>query len=156
MRHHMRRRFRQLALTFVLLGAACGESGLQAPRDPGTVLVRVRDEQAAPVSGAGVSVQMPNTSGGLFEVGTTTRADGSSTISAVPAGPRRVSVTPPAGYAAGSDPLVQIVNVVKGETVRVEFVLRRGTGTATRSVRSMRSMRHLGPASTVRRPANDG
>lgn len=153
MRHHMRRRSRQLALTLALLGAACDESGFEAPRDPGTVLVRVRDEQAAPVRGANVSVQMPNASGGLFEVGTTTRADGSSTISGVPAGSRRVTVAPPAGYAAGSDPLVRIVNVVKGETVQVEFVLRRGTGTATRS---MRSVRHLDPASTVTRPAHDG
>jgi hypothetical protein len=145
----MRRRSRQLALSFALLGAACDESGFQAPRDPGTVLVRVRDEQAVPVRGAAVSVQMPNASGGLFEVGTTTRADGSSTIFGVPAGPRRVTVTPPAGYAAGSDPLARIVSVVKDETVRVEFVLRRGTGTATRS------MRHLGHASVVTRLVND-
>ena len=111
-----------------MLSGACDESGLSAPRDPGTVRVRVRDEQAAPVPGAGVRVAMPNNSGGVFEFGVSTRADGMATVSGVPAGSRRVTVTPPTGFAPGTEPLVRTVDVVKGQTVEVTFVLRRGAG----------------------------
>ncbi|MGZ8471379.1 MAG: carboxypeptidase-like regulatory domain-containing protein [Gemmatirosa sp.] len=116
---------RPLSAALVLLVAACGEAGLPLPRDPGTVQVRVRDEQAAPVPGANVRIQMPNNSGGLFEVGSTTRADGTWTVSAVPAGRRRVTVTPPTGYAQGAEPLVRVVEVIADRTVQVDFVLRR-------------------------------
>jgi hypothetical protein len=95
------------------------------------VLVSVRDQQAAPVPGAGVRIEMPNSSGGVFEVGSTTRADGTWRVTAVPAGARRVTVTPPAGYVPGADPLVRVVEVVAGQTTRVDFVLPRAPGAAS-------------------------
>lgn len=79
--------------------------------------------------GAGVRVQMPNSSGGVFEVGVSTRADGIATITGVPAGRRRVTVTPPAGYSPATEPLVRVVDVGKGETMLVTFALRRGAST---------------------------
>ena len=131
--HHRRRRTVSALSAFLgMLSGGCGEAGLSAPRDPGTVRVSVRDELSAPVPGAGVRVEMPNNSGGVFEVGVSTRADGSATVSGVPAGSRRVTVTPPAGYSPGTEPPVRLVDVVKGQTVQVSFVLRRGTG-ATRT-----------------------
>lgn len=115
------------AAAVALLGAGCGD-GSAAPEEVGTIAVRVRDEQAAPVSGATVRVQLPNRSGGVFEVGSTTRADGTWMLAAVPAGARRVTVTPPPGFAAGPEPLARIVEVIGGQTVSAHFVLRRGTG----------------------------
>ncbi len=123
-----------LRASLALLGAACGEAGLASPKDPGTVRVRVRDELAAPVPGASVRVQMPNSSGGMFEVGTTTRADGSATITAVPAGLRRVTVLPPAGYAAGPEPLTRVVEVTRGQTAEADFGVRRAATAAERGV----------------------
>jgi hypothetical protein len=124
----IRRMLHALPVATTLLGAACDGASLSAPPDTGAVVVRVRDEQAAPLAGVGVRIQMPNTSGGLFEVGSTTRADGSWTVTAVPAGARRVTVTPPTGYAASAEPLARVVTVVAGETTPVDFVLRRATG----------------------------
>lgn len=128
MHHQGRRPFHSWAAALALLCTACGEGGMAAPRDPGTIRVAVRDEQAAPVAQANVRVEMPNDRGGVFELGVSTRPDGVATISGVPAGSRRVTVTPPAGYSPGADPLTRMVVVVKGQTVAVGFVLRRGTG----------------------------
>jgi hypothetical protein len=118
---------RGIAAATALLATGCGE-GLAAPEEAGTIVVQVRDEQAAPVPGATVRVQLPNRSGGVFEVGSTTRADGTWTLTAVPAGARRVTVTPPPGYAPGPEPLARVVAVSGGQTVSADFVLRRGTG----------------------------
>ena len=43
----------------------------------------------------------------------------------VPVGMRRTWVEPPEGYAQGSDPLEQVVEVVKDRTTQVEFTLVR-------------------------------
>ena len=43
----------------------------------------------------------------------------------VPVGMRRTWVEPPEGYAQGSDPLEQVVEVVKDRTTQVEFRLVR-------------------------------
>jgi hypothetical protein len=41
-------------------------------------------------------------------------------------------VTPAAGYALGPEPLVRAVDVIKGQTTQVTFVLRRGTSPVQR------------------------
>ena len=127
MTHGPTRLLRRIAAAVVLLGAACGD-GSAAPEEAGTIAVQVRDEQAAPVPGATIRVQLPNRSGGVFEVGSTTRGDGTWTLTDVPAGARRVTVTPPLGYAPGPEPLARVVEVIPGQTVSADFVLRRGTG----------------------------
>lgn len=120
---------RLLPVVLALSVGACGDGdGPTPPSELGTVVVRVRDEQAAPVLGAAVRVELPRTGGGVYEVGSTTRADGSWTLTAVPAGTRRVSVAPPSGYVSGAEPSVRSVVVVGGQTTSVDFVLRRSTG----------------------------
>ena len=54
-----------------------------------------------------------------------TRSDGVMEIGGVPVGMRRTWVEPPEGYVQESDPLEQVVEVVKDRTTQVEFTLVR-------------------------------
>jgi hypothetical protein len=118
-------------LALMLLAAAgCGsplnpEAGMALPKDPGGLVVRIHDQDSAPVQGVWVYVEMPNNVGSTFQEGTPTRADGTATFYAVPAGTRRVDVTLPAGYSAGPDGLTRPVDVQKGRTVTIQFGLVR-------------------------------
>jgi hypothetical protein len=50
------------------------------PKDPGTLVVRVRDQSGGPVSGASVSVEMPNSVGGVFTESSQTDSRGTHTF----------------------------------------------------------------------------
>jgi len=114
-------------LLFALAAAGCNllnpEAGMPAPRDPGSIVVLVRDQAATRLSDVRVSVEMPNAVGGVFRVAHSTGADGQAQFRGVPAGRRRVEVVPPAGF--GGDGLSQDVDVTKARTTDVEFVLIR-------------------------------
>ena len=119
----------------VIASARCsnplnGEGGLSVPKDPGTLVVRVRDQAAAPVQNVHVSVEMPNDVGSFFMVGASTQANGNMTFYYVPAGRRRVEVTlPPGVYSVlptpGGDPFPNAkpasVTVVEDEYASVEI-----------------------------------
>lgn len=112
---------------FALAAAGCNllnpEAGLPSPKDPGSIIVLVRDQAAAGVSGVRVSVEMPNAGGGVFRVARPTDSDGKAEFRGVPAGRRRVEVVPPAGF--GGNELIRDVDVTKDRTTQVEFVLIR-------------------------------
>lgn len=115
------------ALTCLFVHAACGwpfptEPG--SPRkDPGTLQVRVLDQNDAAIAGAWVYVELPNGAGGTFQEGTATKANGVGEFRSVPAGRRTVEVKPPAGYRVGSDSPLKQVEVIKDATVSLEFRL---------------------------------
>lgn len=96
----------------------------QSRKDPGTLIVHVRDQSGAPVVNAWVYVELPNNIGSFFKEGTPTRGDGRATFCYVPAGRRPVEVKPPAGYGAAGE-LTREVDVVKGKSVTTQFTLRR-------------------------------
>ena len=121
---------RRLSFAFVVFAAAaCGgslnpEAGFPLPVDPGTVLVHVGDTSGAPLPNVPVEIgNIPNAVGSFYSTGQNTRSDGTATFSAIPAGERTVSVTPPTGFAAGPDGRVRTVTVIKGQTVTVTFQL---------------------------------
>ncbi len=93
-------------------------------KDPGTVVVTVRDETDEAVRGVWVYVELPNDVGSFFWEGTATDADGRVTFSYVPAGVRTVEVKPPAGYAAVGAAKRELT-VLKGRTATALFTLRR-------------------------------
>jgi hypothetical protein len=93
-------------------------------RDPGTLVIRVRDVAGAPIAEVWAYVELPNNVGGFFWEGTPTRADGTATFYYVPAGRRTVEVRPPAGYSV-EGPAKENVDMVKGKTVTAQFTLRR-------------------------------
>ena len=97
------------------------------PKDPGTVIVRVSDQLGAPVANVAVVIsEIPNSVGSFYSVGQSTGADGVTNFgSSIPAGSRRVSITIPAGFVAGSDGLVRQIEVVKSASVTVEFRITR-------------------------------
>lgn len=122
---------RRLALALAMTCAGCAnplnpESGLALPKDPGTVIVGVSDAAGAPLSGVRVQVHdIPNNVGSFYSVGVTTDATGSRSIHGIPAGIRRVEVTPPAGFTAGPDGATRSVEVVKDRSVTVAFTLAK-------------------------------
>jgi hypothetical protein len=96
------------------------------PKDPGTVIARVSDQDGAPLRDVKVQVHdIPTAIGTVYSVGQWTGANGSTTIQDIPAGPRRVEVTLPAGFEAGPDGLVKPVTVVKDASITVSFGLVR-------------------------------
>jgi hypothetical protein len=97
------------------------EAGLAAPRDPGTILVLVREESGGAVQSVQVFVEIPNAVGVLFKIGQTTGADGRVEFKGVPAGRRRVELFPPVALTATN--LIRDVDVVEGRTIKVEYVL---------------------------------
>lgn len=92
-------------------------------RDPGTVIVQVRDTVGAPVPGVWVYIELPNSVGSTFWEGTATNNDGRVTHRYIPAGRRMLEVKPPAGFAA--DVPKQEIEVVKDQTTNASFTLRR-------------------------------
>lgn len=93
-------------------------------KDPGTLVVQVRDTAMAPIEGVWVYVELPNDVGSTFWEGTPTRDDGKVTFHYIPAGSRTIEVRPPAGYVADGAAKRE-VQVVKGKTASAHFTLRR-------------------------------
>ena len=92
-------------------------------RDPGTVVVHVRDTGGAPIAGVWVYIELPNSIGSTFWEGTPTNGDGRVTHRVIPQGRRMLEVRPPAGFV--SDAPRQEVNVVKDQTTHAQLILRR-------------------------------
>jgi hypothetical protein len=122
---------RCLVLAIAVAGAGCAnplspEAGYSVPKDPGTVVARVSDQDGAPMRDVKVLVHdIPNDVGSFYSVGQWTDASGVTTIRSIPAGHRRVEVSPPTGFTAAPDGAVKEVDVVKGASVTVAFVLVR-------------------------------
>ena len=122
---------RRVLLGVAFLTAACSgplgsEAGLPVPTDPGAVVVSVRDQADRPIPDVNVQVHdIPNSVGSTYSVGQRTDANGTVAIAAIPAGRRRVEVTPPPGFNGATSDLIKSVDVVKNATVAVSFVLIR-------------------------------
>jgi hypothetical protein len=124
---------RGCVILLLLSAAACGasnvldpEAGRCVPQNPGTVVVRVADQAGAPIPNVNAAVgEIPNCVGSFFSVGIPTGSNGLATFPMIPAGSRPVSITLPAGFAAGADGLVRQVAVVNAASVTVEFRLIR-------------------------------
>jgi hypothetical protein len=127
-------RFTNLSVAAILIAATAACSNVlgpehgAAPKDPGTLIVTVRDERGTAVPNAGVSVALPDGAGGTFFESAYTGPNGRRVFYYVPAGRRRVEVTPPAGYPAGTPKVIEEVEVVKDQATTAAFVLRRGPG----------------------------
>jgi hypothetical protein len=113
--------------------AAASCTNLLGSDSYGTVRAQVRDNANAPVPGVRVAVSETNSSGGAFSVSQLTTADGTTTLGGIQTGSRSVTVTPPAGYTAGADPLSKVVTVESGRTVEVSFVVTRSVVLTIRS-----------------------
>lgn len=109
----------------MVAGAGCDADGLWVPQNAGSVRALVRDSTGSPVPGAQVMVEIPNDVGSVFRTGSSTNSSGTVTIHYVPAGSRPVDVTAPAGFSIDSAHRVQVVEVQKGRTTSVTFVLTR-------------------------------
>ena len=122
---------RLIVLAITLTAAGCAsplnpERGYAVPKDPGTVVARVSDQDGAPLRDVKVQVHdIPNAVGTVYSVGQWTDANGVTTIHSIPAGHRRVEVTPPAGFEGGPDGLVKEVDVVKDTSITALFSLVR-------------------------------
>ncbi len=121
-----RTRYRYVLAAALTASACVNPLGPDSARlkDPGTVVVTVRDETDEAVRGVWVYVELPNDIGSFFWEGTATDADGRAAFTYVPAGVRMVEVKPPAGYAAEGAAKHE-VTVIKGGTVSTQFTLRR-------------------------------
>ena len=114
-----------------LLSAGCSsllgsEAGLPAPKDPGTIVVSVRDSGGTPISNVEVQVHdIPNSVGTTFSLSQRTDRSGVVEVTYIPAGPRRVEVKPPPGFRSAADSLIQSIDVIKDSAVSVAFVLER-------------------------------
>ena len=102
----------------------CGRYGPETiPMDPGTVVAAVLDQSGAGLPDVWVYVHdIPNSVGSTFSRGRATNAAGIAMLIGIPAGPRRVEVKPPAGYAAVE---IVTVDVIKGQSVSVPFRLTK-------------------------------
>jgi hypothetical protein len=122
---------RLIVLAITLAAAGCSsplgpERGYAVPKDPGTVVARVTDQDGAPLRDVKVQVHdIPNAVGTVYSVGQWTNANGVTSIQSIPAGRRRVEVTPPAGFEGGQAGVVKEVDVVKDASVTVAFDLVR-------------------------------
>lgn len=101
------------------------EAGMEVPRDPGTVSARVADQAGVPIAGVRVAVHTETNGGSPYSVASYTKTDGTVLIRGIRSGLRRVEITLPAGFTAGTGGLFKEVDVVKDRTVHVEFVLVR-------------------------------
>ena len=120
----------RLIVAAMLAAAGCANplnpAGYAVPKDPGTVIARVSDQDGAPLRDVKVQVHdLPNAVGSVYSVGQWTGANGATTIRSIPGAPRRVEVTLPAGFDAGPDGLVKPVDVVKDASITVTFGLVR-------------------------------
>lgn len=114
-------------LALALIGCvACDLAGPELappPKDPGSVVAHVTDGSGAAMGDVWVYVHdIPNSVGSTFTIGVPTNTSGLARIDAIPAGRRRVEVKPPAGYTV---PDMIPIDVVKGDSVTVSFVLSR-------------------------------
>src|SRR5687767_7235567 len=102
----------------------CGNYGPDTiPKDPGTVVAIVVDQSGAGLRDVWVYVHdIPNSIGSTFSRGRATNAAGAAELVGIPAGPRRVEVKPPVGYAAVE---IVTVDVIKGQSVSVPFRLTK-------------------------------
>jgi hypothetical protein len=122
---------RWVALAVVLVSVGCSsllgsEAGLSVPRDPGTIVVSVRDSGGNPIANVEVQVHdIPNSVGTTFSIGQWTDGNGVAELTYIPAGTRRVEVKPPPGFRAAADSLIQSIDVIKDRSVTVGFVLSR-------------------------------
>jgi hypothetical protein len=118
-----------LAVAIVGLTTACflnPEAGSCVPQNPGSVTVRVQDPTGAPVVSVRVEVRgLPNCVGSFYSVAQTTGRDGVTKITAIDAGVRRVSITLPQGYDAGTDGVSRDVEVIHNHSVDVIFTILR-------------------------------
>lgn len=116
-----------VAIAVIIAATACEnpfQPGLpDNRRDPGTVVVSVRDTAGNPVVDAWVYIELPNSIGSTFWEGTATKSDGTVTHRYIPAGRRTLEVKPPAGYA--TDVPKQEIDVIKDRTTTAQFTLRR-------------------------------
>ena len=126
----LRLRHRIAALTAVVALVVCaGCDGCanygpgSIPKDPGTVVGIVVDQSGVALRDVWVYVHdIPNSTGGTFSRGRATDAAGAAEFIGIPAGPRRVEVKPPGGYAAVE---IATVDVIKGQSVSVPFRLTK-------------------------------
>ena len=120
-------RYRYVLAAALSASAAC-VNPLQPERarlkDPGTVIVTVRDADGEPLKGVWVYVELPNDVGTTLWEGTPTAGDGTVTFRYVPAGERTVEVKPPAAYSVDGSPKRR-VTVVRGKTTTTQFTLQR-------------------------------
>jgi hypothetical protein len=120
-----------MVLGIAMLSAGCSsllgsEAGLPVPTDPGTIVVNVREAGGNPVEDVEAQVHdIPNSVGTTYSVGQRTNRNGIAVISDIPAGPRRVEVKLPAGFGPFADSLIKPIDVIKGASVSVTFVLQR-------------------------------
>jgi len=122
---------RWVTFAAVLLSAGCSsllgsEAGLPVPKDPGTIVVFVRDSRGNPIANVEVQVHdIPNSVVTTYSIGQQTNRDGVVEIAYIPAGSRRVEVKPTPGFHAAADSLIKSIDVIKGAAVSVSFVLAR-------------------------------
>lgn len=122
---------RWIAFVVVLSSAGCtsllgSEAGLPVPKDPGTIVVTVRDSGGNPLANVEIQVHdIPNTVGSTFSISQRTNRRGVAEVTYLPAGTRRVEVTPSPGFRAAADSLIQSIDVIKDRSVSVAFVLER-------------------------------
>jgi hypothetical protein len=122
---------RHVVFVVALLSVGCSsllgsEAGLPVPKDPGTIVVSVRDSGGRPIADVEVQVHdIPNSVGSTYSIGQRTNRDGAVEMTYIPAGPRRVEVKPPPGFRAGPDSSITQVDVIKDASVSVTFVLSK-------------------------------
>ena len=122
---------RPVVFAVALLSAGCSsllgsEAGLPVPKDPGTIVVTVRDSAGSPIADAEVQVHdIPNSVGSTYSISQRTNRGGVVEMTYIPAGPRRVEVKPPPGFRAAADVLIQSIDVIKDASVSVTVVLER-------------------------------
>jgi len=122
---------RHIVLGIALLSAGCSsllgsEADFPVPKDPGTIVVNVRNAAGSPVEHVEVQVHdIPNSVGTTYSVGSWTNRNGVVKVSGIPAGSRPVEVKLPAGFRASADSLIKAVDVIKDASVSVTFVLER-------------------------------
>ena len=111
----------------ILLAGGLTACGCDTPtgsceRVYGFVQVLVQDEEGAPIPDVKSCVAL-----GLPSAWTCgfTQADGVAQVPPVREGMRRTWIEPPDGYVQGSEPLEQIVEVVRDQTTQVTFMLVR-------------------------------
>ena len=97
----------------------------QTPEDSGTVTVRVQNTAGEAVAGMRVCVELRGDEPYVGRVCGPTRSDGTFIAYYVESGRRTVECTPAAGYTADRDHLIREVEVTRGSSVQVTFVLIR-------------------------------
>lgn len=122
---------RPVVLAVALLSAGCSsllgsEAGLPVPKDPGTIVVTVRDSAGSPVADVEVQVHdIPNSVRSTYSISQRTNRGGVVEMTYIPAGPRRVEVKPPPGFRPAAGSPITPIDVIKGASVSLTVVLER-------------------------------